>query len=103
MSMTSEEHDLTVVVRTTQIDLSSASEFDAEVVAAVEAALRLGAHRLLLDVGAVEFMDSGGISRLIDARNRLADGSCRLELQNVQREVLRVLDVLGLKTAFAVV
>ena len=103
MAMTNEDRDLTVVVKTTEIDLRTAAAFDAELQVAIDAARRVGAQRLLLDFGAVQFMDSGGISHLIDARSRLGESRCRLELQHVQRPVERSLDVLGLKTSFAVV
>jgi anti-anti-sigma factor len=103
MSTTGEVGDVTFVVQTTEIDLTSADAFDAELEVAVNAAVAADALRLILDFSAVQFMDSGGISHLIDARNRLGEARCRLELQHVQRPVERSLDVLGLKTAFAVI
>ena len=102
MAMTSDDRDLTFVVETKEIDLTTARAFDAELDVAVDAAVRVGAVRLILDFSAVEFMDSGGISHRIDARKRLAEASCRLELQHARRPVVRSLEVLGLNTAFAV-
>ena len=103
MSVTDDDRDLTVAITTREIDLTTAEDFDAELVAATTSARERGAGRLILDFRDVHFLDSGGVSQLIDARNRLLDAGCRLELDHVQRPVEKILDVLGLKTTFAVV
>ena len=101
--MTGNDRDIAVAITTTEIDLTTAEAFDTELEAAVVTAQEREATRLTLDFGAVHFLDSGGISQLIDARNRLGEVGCRLEVSHVQRPVERVFDVLGLKTSFAVV
>jgi anti-anti-sigma factor len=103
MSVTEDDRDLSVAITTTEIDLTTASDFDLELKNAMAHARERRVDRLILDFGGVHFLDSGGISQLIDARNRLADLGCRLEMSHVQRPVERALDVLGLKTTFAVV
>ena len=103
MSVTDDNRDLTVAITTKEIDLTTARDFDIELTTAVAHAREREADRLILDFTAVHFMDSGGVSQLIDARNRLLEGGCRLELDHVQRPVEKILDVLGLKTTFAVV
>jgi anti-anti-sigma factor len=100
--MTEDNRDVVVAITTTEIDLTTAEAFDTELDAAVATAQERKATRLTLDFGAVHFLDSGGISRLIDAGNRLREVGCRLEVSHVQRPVGRVFDVLGLTTSFAV-
>jgi anti-anti-sigma factor len=102
MSVTNENESLTVAIATGEVDVTTAEAFDRELGAAMRAAQEAGAQRLILDFSRVHYLDSGGVSRLIDVRSRLADLGCRLELTEVQRPVERALDVLGLKATFAV-
>jgi anti-anti-sigma factor len=101
MSVTNDNRDLTVAITIREIDLTTAQDFDAELTAATTSARERGVDRLILDFGDVHFLDSGGVSQLIDARNRMLETGCRLELNHVQRPVEKVFDVLGLKTTFA--
>lgn len=96
------DQDLVVELHTREIDLTHADEFASELEAAVESAVHHRVQRLILDYREVDFMDSGGIGALLDARGRLAEKGCRLELREVQRPVLRAIEVLGLTTTFAV-
>jgi anti-sigma B factor antagonist len=53
-----------------------------------------------LDVAEVSFLDSTGISVLVEARNRLEDHGASLVLHRVAPTVQRVLEISGLGTVF---
>ena len=59
-----------------------------------------GAGDVGLDLDGVTFLDSSGISVLVQARQRLAASGRRLELRAVSRPVRRVLEVAGLGPTF---
>jgi anti-anti-sigma factor len=56
--------------------------------------------RLLVDVGAVGFIDSSGLRVLVNAANRLDDSGTKLTLRNPSATVLRLLEVTGLDEHF---
>jgi anti-sigma B factor antagonist len=101
ISSTDRQH-VVVTVQTEQIDILTADEFGSEVDVGVDAALAVGATRLTLDFGAVTFIDSMGVGKLIDARTRAEKAGCRLDLVNPSRAVRVALEVLGLDTMFGV-
>jgi anti-sigma B factor antagonist len=64
-------------------------------------AVNNGAGPVGLDLGGVTFLDSSGISVLVQARQRLAAMGRGLELRAVSRPVRRVFEVSGLAAIFA--
>jgi anti-sigma B factor antagonist len=55
-----------------------------------------GEGTILVDMAGVGFIDSSGISVLVDVQNRLGYQGRSLELHHVSAEVHRILDVVGL-------
>lgn len=61
-----------------------------------------GAGTLVLDLGSVEFIDSTGISLLVQAKQRLEAQGSRLVLRQPAPRVVRVLEVAGLREFFEI-
>jgi anti-sigma B factor antagonist len=79
-----------------EIDIASAPDLRAALAAAVES----GAAEVWLDLSDVEFMDSTGITAIIDARTELAGR--RFALICPEGPVRRVLEIAGVERAIAV-
>jgi anti-anti-sigma factor len=56
--------------------------------------------RLLIDLSAVEFMDSSGLRVLVEARNRFLDGGGELALRSGTGQVQRLFARTGLSDEF---
>jgi anti-sigma B factor antagonist len=61
-----------------------------------------GCTDIRLEMSGVSFMDSSGIKALLAARGQLEEVDGKLTLSNPSRTVLRVLDVTGLNSVFAI-
>ncbi|MCU1429485.1 MAG: putative anti-sigma factor antagonist [Actinomycetia bacterium] len=61
-----------------------------------------GALPVILDLSEVSFLDSAGISLLIQAKKRLANGGSDLVLRAPQRNVRRVLEISGVTELFSI-
>lgn len=59
-----------------------------------------GADRLVVDLEAVEFIDSTGISLLVQAKQRLEAQGAQLVLRRPAHRVVRVLEIAGLRDLF---
>lgn len=69
--------------------------------AAINEALVDEPSLLALDMGAVSFIDSKGLSMLLAARARCHDRSAAIELRHVPASVDRLLHMTGLDLVFA--
>lgn len=58
------------------------------------------AGTLVLDLSGVDFIDSTGLSLLVQAKQRLDAQGSRFVLRNPAHRVMRVLEVAGLATVF---
>jgi anti-sigma B factor antagonist len=87
----------TVVRCEGELDLATAPEL-----AAALDALDGDAGPVVVDLTDVGFLDSSGLSTLLQARQRLADAGAELRLVVTRPSILRVLDVTGLTDVFAV-
>jgi anti-anti-sigma factor len=89
----------TVVRVEGELDLATAPEL-----ASALEALDSGTGPVIVDLTEVGFVDSSGLSTLLQARQRLAGASGAPELRLVvtRPSILRVLDVTGLADVFAV-
>lgn len=67
---------------------------------ALDEAIRSGSDAVRLDMSDVTFLDSSGISVLVDAQQRLQDASSKLVLHGVGDHVRRVLEISGLGSFF---
>ena len=88
-------------IRTTEIDPASADAFRAEVQAAVDHAADTGGE-VVLDFGEVTFIDSTGLTVLIDAHRTLGDQGRTLVVANALPHIVRVFTVTGLEQLLAV-
>jgi anti-anti-sigma factor len=61
-----------------------------------------GANPVVLDLAAVSFLDSAGISLLIQAKKRLVNAGSDLVLRSPQGTVLRVLEISGVTELFRI-
>ncbi len=61
-----------------------------------------GPTRIVLDLAGVSFLDSAGISLLIQAKKRLATGGAELVLRRPRSNVRRVLQVTGVDDLFLI-
>jgi anti-sigma B factor antagonist len=91
MSVLSEEMGARLVVAG-EVDTSSVDEFRA----GLDAVLDHHSAMLTVDLAGVSFLDSRGISALVDAYHRAADNAAGLRVINCQSPVRRVLDVTGI-------
>jgi len=83
-------------ITTREIDPASAEVFRAEVQTAVSRAADAGGE-VVLDFADVEFIDSTGLTVLIDAHRTLGDQDRTLTIVNASRHVQRVFAVTGLE------
>lgn len=72
------------------------------VASALEQALSGGSDAVVVDMSAVGFLCSKGVSLLIDAEERAERNGVRLCLVTTQRAVLRPIQVLGLHDRFLI-
>ncbi len=81
-----------VVAASGEVDVSCASELRD----AVDAALDAEASRVDVDLADVPYIDSTGIGVLVGAAHRAIDLGIGFGVRNPQRNVKRVLDLLGI-------
>jgi anti-anti-sigma factor len=86
---------LVVTVRG-EVDLATAPELETAVNQAFEAA----DGSVLLDLGAMSFIDSSGLRVLVALSNDARARGATLTLRNVPRHAERILDLTGLSTWF---
>src|SRR5919106_5612983 len=79
-----------------EIDMSTISTFDQ----AVSYALDETSDRVMIDLSAVDFMDSSGLNALVRARNAMDDRGLHLVISGVSDQVGRLFEVSGLTAAF---
>ncbi len=87
-------------ITTTEIDPASADAFSAEVADAVERAADVGGQ-VVLDFEDVCFIDSTGLTVLLDAYRTLGAQDRTLTIVNVVPRVRRVFEVTGLEQFLA--
>lgn len=74
-----------------EVDVSNADELRD----AVDAALALDAPEIIVDLSQVPYIDSTGIGVLVGAAHRAADAGKKLVVASPQKNVARVLGLLG--------
>jgi anti-anti-sigma factor len=87
-----------LVTVTGEVDASNAAEF---CVALLDAA-RAARPPLEVDLAGVTFMDSTGVRAIEDACEALAAAGSGVVLQNAPRQVLRIIEILGLGESLTV-
>jgi anti-sigma B factor antagonist len=88
----------TVVTVAGEVDVAAGPELREELVPLIEG----GAHRLVIDLEPVDFIDSTGLGVLVGAvrRARAADGDVRLVCTNPR--ILKIFGVTGLDQVFVI-
>lgn len=81
----------TLVKVSGEVDVSNASELRD----AIDAKLPEAAGELVVDLAGVPYIDSTGIGVLVGAAHRAAEAGASLVVARPQRNVARVLDLLG--------
>ncbi len=89
--------DVEVVLVEGELDQASVPAVRETIEAAIED-LRAG---LLIDLSRCGFIDSSGLSLLVDARRRLGDDSARFGVCSPSAEVRRLLELTGIDAAVA--
>ena len=89
--------DAAIVVAEGEIDIFTAPRLQE----ALQEALQSGIRRLIVDITNVSFIDSTGLSVLIDASRRLQERGARLEIVGSQANVTRVFKLTRLEDVFA--
>lgn len=88
---TDEAGAASAVVVSGEVDVSNADELRS----ALDTALASSAPALTVDLAEVPYIDSTGIGVLVGAAHRAAEKDVRLEVARPQRNVARVLGLLG--------
>jgi anti-sigma B factor antagonist len=102
--MSDKQHDdgdapsVAVVAMPAEIDVANASRLAAE----LDAAIKPGVTRLVIDMTRTRFCDSLGVKVIARARGRAVAEGVDLRLVTASPQVLRVLAVTGLDTAVRV-
>lgn len=78
---------------TGEVDVSTSARVQEAVEAAVAVA---GVQRVVVDLGAVTFLDSSGMTAFVLGRRRAQEHGVTLTLDNAGRQVRRVLQIAGL-------
>lgn len=89
---TNEEKEGTVISVSGEVDVSNAAELRAALDAGLSGA---SGHEVVVDLSDVPYIDSTGIGVLVGAAHRAAESGARLVVARPQRNVLRVLGMLG--------
>lgn len=92
------EQDVCRIEVTGEVDVSCADELRA----AVDEAFAGSASTIEVDLAEVPYIDSTGIGVLVGAANRAVEAGRTLVVANPQRNVARVLDLLGVGEALRV-
>ncbi|GAC1659866.1 MAG: anti-sigma factor antagonist BldG [Candidatus Elarobacter sp.] len=70
--------------------------------AALTSASERGSHRLVVDLGGVDFLDSTGLGALIGGQRRAKEFGGEVRLVAKEGQILRLLRITGLLNVFAV-
>jgi anti-anti-sigma factor len=98
ISSSSEGPVLTLVVQVSRLDAAAARDFKS----GVEASWRTGITQVVLDLSAVEFVDSSGVGALLNVYRRLPQGTGSARLRGVRPGVQAVLELLRLHRLFEI-
>ena len=93
---TTREGNTATVVATGEIDLSTVDELRSAVTEAAE-----DVEKLLLDLTAVEFIDSAGLGGLLELRSTLRSRNVTLEISAGEGPVRQAMEITGLSELLA--
>lgn len=91
INVTRDDAGQSVVLVGGEVDVSNADQLRS----ALDGCLEEGASSLVVDLSEVPYIDSTGIGVLVGAAHRASESGARLEVARPQRNVARVLGLLG--------
>ena len=89
---TTNEDRRSIIAAQGEVDVSCASQLRE----AIDAAIDDGVRQIEVNLAEVPYIDSTGIGVLVGAAHRALDAQAQLVVSNPQRNVKRVLDLLGI-------
>src|SRR5438046_1079706 len=95
---TSERAGATVLSLHGEIDVYTAPQFRQALVDLVDS----GATRIVVDMGAVEFLDSTGLGVLVEGLKRVEAHQGELSVVATQEKILKIFDITGLNKVFTI-
>lgn len=94
----SEGNDWAVLAVEGEVDVYTAPQFRKRLIELVDE----GRNRILVDLEAVEFLDSTGLGVLVGGLKRTRSNDGDLALVCTQRRILKVLEITGLTKVFTI-
>ena len=94
--LNSDSKELRIRVAVPQFDAAAVADFKS----ALDAAWKPGIARVVLDLAAVEFIDSSGVGALLSVQKRLPPAGEPVTLRRVRPAVISVLQLLRLQRVF---
>lgn len=91
---TRRDNDCEIVLVSGEVDVSNADVLRD----ALDKSLASGAHEVAIDIAEVPYIDSTGIGVLVGIAHRAHDAGVCVKVQHPQRNVMRVLGLLGVDT-----
>jgi anti-sigma B factor antagonist len=88
----------TTVVVEGEVDVATAPALRDELYRLIER----GQQRIVVDLGAMEFIDSTGLGVFVGALKRSREGGGELELRSLRPAARKIFDITGLSTAFTI-
>ena len=98
--LTALDGNIAVLRVTGELDAATAPSLD-EHIRRVETEWR-AVEEITVDLGAVSFIDSSGLSVLVAAHKRLRQGDARLAVVNATPQARRVFEIAGLETVLQI-
>ena len=93
-----EEHGFTVIAVSGEIDVYTAPKLRERLIGLVEA----GSYQLIVDMEAVEFLDSTGLGVLVGGLKRVRAHDGSLDLVCTQERILKIFRITGLTKVFGI-
>jgi anti-sigma B factor antagonist len=97
-SRTNDADDTPVLVARGEIDVYTSPDFRRE----LQALIGLGAPRVVVDLGAVDFIDSSGLGVLVGGLKRMRERDGAIVLRNMSLSTKKVFDITGLTELFSI-
>jgi len=93
-----EDHGFTVIAVSGEIDVYTAPKLRERLIGLVEA----GSYQLIVDMEAVEFLDSTGLGVLVGGLKRVRAHDGWIDLVCTQGRILRIFRITGLNKVFSI-
>jgi anti-sigma B factor antagonist len=95
---TTERGDASILTLRGEIDVYTAPRLRQSIVDLVDG----GAHRIIVDMEKVDFLDSTGLGVLVEGLKRVKTREGELAIVATHDKILKIFDITGLNKAFAI-